>query len=333
MSAPEIIVVGAGVAGLSCASELARAGHRVEVWSAVPSEQTTSRVAAAFWHPYRVGPSERVGSWAAVAYERFATIADDPTLAAEAGVCMREAIELQLEPQPDPPWARQVDMFRHALPDELLPGFTHGLVFASPVIDMSRYLPWLVGQLQRAGVEIVIRRLDSLALALAAAPVVVNASGLGARELVADASVYPVRGQVVRCSREGLERVLLDEHGERDISYIIPRTDDVVLGGVAEEYDEELGEKPEQTAAILERCVQLEPALARAKVLDVAVGLRPCRAAVRLETELVHDESGDKLVVHNYGHGGAGVTLSWGCAEEVCRLVDDWLTARPTARR
>ena len=324
MSAPEIIVVGAGVAGLSCASELARAGHRVAVWTAAPPEQTTSMVAAAFWHPYRAGPIDRVGPWSAVGYERFATIANDPSLGPRAGVCMREAIECYVEPQPDPPWARHVDMFRHALPDELPSGFNHGVVFEAPVIEMSRYLPWLVAELQALGVTLEIRRLDSLAPALATAQVVVNATGLGARALVGDPSVYPVRGQIVRCERNGLERVLLDEHGDGDISYIIPRGDDVVLGGVAEEHDEELREKPEQTVAILERCARLEPALACAKVLDVAVGLRPCRESVRLEAE-PHD---DKLVIHNYGHGGAGVTLSWGCAEEVCSLARAWLTAR-----
>jgi D-amino-acid oxidase len=43
------------------------------------------------------------------------------------------------------------------------------------------------------------------------------------------------------------------------------------------------------------------------------VGLRPVRPAVRLERE--------GRVIHCYGQGGAGVTLSWGCAEEVRELV------------
>src|SRR5690606_14890119 len=128
-------------------SELARAGRRVTIWTAAPPEQTTSMVAAAFWHPYRAWPIERVGPWAAVSYERFASIAADRALGPEAGVMMREAIELYAEPQPDPPWSRHVDMFRHAQPEELPPGYGHGLVFEAPVIEMSRYLPWLVAQL------------------------------------------------------------------------------------------------------------------------------------------------------------------------------------------
>ncbi|MFO7566234.1 MAG: FAD-dependent oxidoreductase [Enhygromyxa sp.] len=330
MAAPEIIVVGAGVAGLSCASELARAGRRVAVWTAAPPEQTTSMVAAAFWHPYRAGPIEQVGPWAVVSYERFASLAADLTLGPRAGVFMRDAIELYPQPQPDPPWARHVDMFRHAVPEELPPGYGHGIVFEAPVIDMSRYLPWMVAQLRRLGVEIVIRRLDSLAPALADADakVVVNCTGLGARELVGDSSLYPVRGQVVRCTRDGLEQVVLDEHDEQGISYIIPRGEDVVLGGVAEDYDEDLRERPEQTAAILKRCTRLVPALANTTVLGARVGLRPCRDRVRLEAEELACEAGDRLIVHNYGHGGAGVTLSWGCAEEVRERVSAWLTAR-----
>lgn len=317
MSAPEVIVIGAGVAGLSCASELAHSGRRVTVWTAAPPEQTTSMVAAAFWHPYLVEPMERVVPWSAVGYERFASIAADLTVGPEAGVFMREAIEIFPEPRPDPAWTRYVDMFRHALPEELPPGYGHGLVFEAPVIEMSRYLPWLTAQLRRLDVEIIVRKLDDLAPALEAAPIVVNCTGLGARELVGDPAVYPVRGQIVRRTRDGVDRVILDEYSPGGISYIIPRGDDVVLGGVCDEDVEDLRVDPEQTLGIIERCTRLEPALAATTTLGVSVGLRPCRKAVRLEAERLDD----RLVIHNYGHGGAGVTLSWGCAEEVVRLA------------
>jgi D-amino-acid oxidase len=50
----------------------------------------------------------------------------------------------------------------------------------------------------------------------------------------------------------------------------------------------------------------------------VAVGLRPARSEVRLEATTLAD---GRPLVHNYGHGGSGFTLSWGCADEVARLV------------
>jgi D-amino-acid oxidase len=321
MSASEIIVVGGGVSGLSCAHELARAGRHVRVWTAAPTMQTTSRVAAAFWYPYRADPIERVGPWAAVSYERFASIAANLTLGPAAGVMMREALEVFPEPVPDPPWSRYVDMYRHALPDELPNGCGHGIVFEAPVIEMPRYLAWLEGRLDAMGVERVIRRLDSLEPALEQARVVVNATGLGARELVGDARVYPVRGQILRRSRGELDRVFIDESRGDVITYVIPRSEDVILGGVSDEHDEDLGVRAEQSEAILERCMRLEPRLAKTEELGVLVGLRPCRDAVRLEQE----EREGKLVVHNYGHGGSGVTLSWGCAEEVCSRVLAWV--------
>jgi D-amino-acid oxidase len=320
MQGPDIVVVGGGVSGLSCAHELALAKLRVQVWTAVPPEQTTSRVAAAFWHPYRAEPIERVGPWAAASYERFAEIAADDVIGPQAGVQMREAIELYLQRQPDPAWSRYVDMFRHALPEELPPGYGHGVVFESPMIEMPRYLPWLVGQLRALGVEIVQRRLDTLAPALECARGVVNCTGLGARELVPDPRVYAVRGQIVHRRRHGLDRILVADRATQGIVYIVPRSEDVVLGGTADEHDESLAENPEQTERIVERCVQLEPALAQAEQLGVSVGLRPCRDVVRLEQE----EIDGKLLVHDYGHGGAGVTLSWGCAEDVRDRVLSW---------
>ena len=67
------------------------------------------------------------------------------------------------------------------------------------------------------------------------------------------------------------------------------------------------------TSEIRDRCAEVEPRLKGARIIGRRVGLRPTRPAVRLESEL----RGDTRVIHNYGHGGAGITLSWGCAREV----------------
>ncbi len=327
MSVPslEVVVIGAGVAGLSCASLLAEAGIGVEIWTAALPEHTTSSVAAAFWSPYLVEPLERVLPWAMVSYRRFATLVADPG----TGVIWREALEVFPEPVPDPTWANDVDEFRPARPDELPPGHGYGYFFTGPVIDMSMYLPWLLAHVRAQGVRVIERRLDTLAPALAASKVVVNTTGLGARELVGDTRVFPVRGQVLLREQVGLERVMSYENGPGGITYIVPRGRDVILGGVADVHVEDLDENPEQTKSIAERCEQLEPRLRSARPLGVRVGLRPCRDAVRLEAETIEG----RVVVHDYGHGGGGVTLSWGCAEEVRSLVLDAIATASSAAR
>jgi hypothetical protein len=50
---------------------------------------------------------------------------------------------------------------------------------------------------------------------------------------------------------------------------------------------------------------------------DCRAAQRPERPQVRLEAEML----GDTLCIHNYGHGGLGVTLSWGCAAQVAHLL------------
>jgi D-amino-acid oxidase len=304
------IVVGGGVTGLTTALCLAQAGHRVEVWSRVRPEATTSRVAAALWYPYLAEPRDRVLAWAAVSYERFRSLAGEPG----TGVMMRRTVEVLRSPMENPWWGGVVDGFRQASLSELPAGFGSGWVFRAPVVEMPLYLAYLEGRLAAAGVPIHLRELATLDEALAAAPVVVHCSGLGARSLVGDASMVPIQGQIMHVTRGPLETVFVDDMNPAGPTYVVPRSTDCVLGGTAVAGAESLAPDGETAARIRERCTQLDPRLAAETRLDDEVGLRPGRPTVRLEAERPTPSS---LVIHNYGHGGCGVTLSWGCAEEV----------------
>lgn len=65
--------------------------------------------------------------------------------------------------------------------------------------------------------------------------------------------------------------------------------------------------------------------LQKAPVLNIAVGLRPVRTRIRLEMETIKVDNKVLRIVHNYGHGGAGITLSYGCALEATELIKEIL--------
>jgi D-amino-acid oxidase len=177
---------------------------------------------------------------------------------------------------------------------------------------MRVYLRWLLGRVEELGGTVTRMALNALP---DLAPVVVNASGLGARLLGGDGAVLPVRGQVVYVEQVGLDRWWLDSAGP---TYVVPRSKDIVVGGTEEEGSWDPAPDDAVAKDILTRARELVPALRGAKVLGHRVGLRPARPTVRLEQ--VTSTNGNRLV-HCYGHGGAGVTLSWGCADEVASLV------------
>ncbi|MGK5739342.1 FAD-dependent oxidoreductase [Micromonospora sp. URMC 103] len=306
-------VVGAGVVGLTSALRLAQAGHAVEVVAAATGEGTTSSVAAALWYPYRAYPEADVTRWSATSYRALRGLTSDPA----AGVRMRAGRELFRRHTPDPWWRDAVPALARVAAERLPPGYVDGYELNVPVVDMAVHLPWLRGRLDAARVPVRTRHVADLGDAFDDVDVVVNCTGLGARELVPDTSLTPVRGQVVVVAQFGLAEWLLDQTDPEHLVYVVPRGDSVLLGGTAEERDEDVRVRPETTADILRRCARLVPALDTARVLGHRVGLRPGRPTVRLETEFL--DRGP--VIHCYGHGGAGVTLSYGCAEDVAGLV------------
>jgi D-amino-acid oxidase len=310
----EALIIGCGVSGLSCGIRLLEAGYRARIWARDLPPRTTSNVAAAIWYPYNAFPQERVAVWGAQAFAEFTQLAAD----GDTGVMSRNGIEIFPAPVGEPWWRAAVTVFRRARPDELPAGYADGYVFEVPVIEMPVYLRYLMRRFQALGGSIEVRALASPDAALAASDLVVNCAGLGARELIGDDTLFAIRGQVVRVAQVGIERFTLDDYGPRGLTYIIPRASDIILGGTDQHGDERLEPDPATAEAIVERCGALEPRLRHARILEHRVGLRPGRPAVRLEAE---QPAPGKLLVHNYGHGGAGVTLSWGCADEVVSIL------------
>jgi D-amino-acid oxidase len=306
-----VSVVGGGVIGLTCALELARAGHRVTVLTADPVEATTSAVAAALWFPYRAAPVDAVLRWGAASLRVFAALAED----AGTGVALRPGVIVHRTPRPDLWWAPAVPDHRPATPDELPAGVPAGTHCTVPVIDMGRYLPWLRDSCLAAGVVVRLQRVGDLGEV--PGDVTVVAAGLGSGPLMGDDSGLAVQGQVVRLAAPGVVDWLLDEEHPDGLTYVVPRGRDVVVGGTA--VDGATGTEPDPAVerAVLERACALVLALRGAPVLSRAVGLRPGRPTVRLDRTTVDG----RPVIACYGHGGAGVTLSWGCAADVAALL------------
>ncbi|MFD0041905.1 FAD-dependent oxidoreductase [Streptomyces anulatus] len=304
----DVIVVGGGVIGLTTAVTLAERGLRVRVWSRDPAGVTTSAVAGALWWPYRIEPAERVGDWS------LATL----------------AVYEELSGAPEETGVRRVAGLHHGERLAALGDWSAGLKDAAevpeglrvtlPLLDMPVHLAWLERRLAAAGGAVERRVVAGFGEAAERSPVVVNCTGLGARELVPDAGVRPVRGQLVAVENPGIEEWYTQaDPASAATTYFFPQPGRLVLGGTAEADDARTEPDPGTARAIVARCARVRPEIAGARVLGHRVGLRPARqAGVRIEAEAL---PGGGLLVHNYGHGGAGVTVAWGCARAAAALV------------
>ncbi|KUN77799.1 amino acid oxidase [Streptomyces bungoensis] len=300
-----MIVVGGGIAGLTTAVVLAEAGRRVRVWTREPAERTTSAVAGGLWWPYRIEPEPLAGAWALESLRVYEELADHP---GRTGVRLVEGVHAGTRLDDLGEWAGRVPGLR---------AMAGGLAARLPVIDMPVHLAWLGERLAEAGGTLERREVTDLAAVPAG--VVVNCTGLGARSLVPDPAVRPVRGQLVVVENPGVTTWYTSvDHSSAASTYFIPQPGVLLLGGTAEEDDWSLEPDPATARAIVARCAAVRPEIAGARVLAHRVGLRPARDAVRLERTALPD---GRVLVHHYGHGGAGITVAWGCAREAAGLA------------
>jgi D-amino-acid oxidase len=318
--ASNVAIIGAGVSGLTTAVVFAEQGWRTAIFAAETGRATNSAAAAAIWYPYDTAADDDVIAWALSTYHELVELSRRP----QTGVSIIELRtfsrtgEIQM-----PAWAAGLGG-RHLQPNELsAPSspqsrapFTSGFALTVPVMDTTRYLDYLEQLLLEAGGSItgnfVFDHLDEVDREF---DLVINCAGIGARTLVPDRDLEPHRGQVAVVPKFELPYAIVCD--DPPLMYAIPRTNDCVFGGT-NDLSGNREPDPATTSRIVSECSRVlnisEPA-----VIAERVGLRPFRkGGVCLRREGLH---AGRAVIHNYGHGGSGFTLSWGCARNVFELA------------
>jgi len=311
---PTIAIIGRGVIGLTCAEIFLENGFNVHIFSKDDHESTASMGAGAYWWPHKAYPAKRVAKWAKTTFLKYKTLSSDKN----TGVIMHLHHRIcSIEDET----TYALDLIdKWSSFDATILGIDTSNSYSAevPLIDVSIYMPWLEKRVAILGAVFHIKELQSIRDLAGEYTVVINCSGLGAKSLANDDEVYPIRGQIVKLEKpKKLDTSFRHVTSTSSLTLILPRFNDCVLGGTSLENSYSTVVDENITNEIIERCSQIVPELRNSKILSTNTALRPGRKSVRLESE-VYD---GRIVIHNYGHGGSGYTVSYGCAEEVYKLV------------
>lgn len=307
-------VVGCGVVGLSAGIALRTAGFDVTLLGQQPPPLTNSANAGAIWGPFLSEIDPRVFEWSFSTREKLVELA--ATHETGVSVCRGRCYADFDTEMPD--WTRELAGGQYIAGDHVPSRYRVGWTYVAPIVDTPTYMSFLFKKYLEMGGNFRkedVHDLDELSNIFDFA---INCAGFGAAKLARDSSMYQSKGQLVVIENPGLEEFVAERGDGPELMYILPQGEKAVLGGTAELTWPHSEVDAIDATEIVARCAAVEPRVASSTVLGHRVGFRPCRPTVRVE----RDESIARIpVVHNYGHGGSGISLSWACAEEVVTLV------------
>ena len=309
----KIMVVGSGISGITTAISLLEKNYVVHVISNETLLSSTSAIAAAIWHPFYQVPNEQFHQWAQVSYKKFL----DFSYFKSSGVFLRPLKEFFCNNICAPWWSSITNdciaIKKYDLPKEYLSGYQCTI----PIIDTSFYLNFLEKLFFLKGGTISQDFITSL-YDFKDYDLVINCSGLGARSLSDDPTLCPIRGHILVVKKDDtMNQCIIDDNNPLFPTYIIPRTNDCILGGTAQ---------PDQLSTIftkaieddiISRCKKFLPQIEKSHIISRKIGFRPSREHPRVEFDSEYP-----FIIHNYGHGGSGYTISWGCAKTVADMAD-----------
>ncbi|KAM0524104.1 hypothetical protein ACHAPE_001359 [Trichoderma viride] len=354
-----IVVIGAGVIGLSAALRLQQAGHSVTIIAKdfpTPYEAANKRALINYssqWagaHNRWVLPTnpaeQREHGFSLTTYRHMeATMAKFP----EAGITFMKGIEyfdvappvhgdLNEEKALELGLEEFKRLGKQDFPDDKV---TYGYEYKTWCLNPMIYCSFLLRQFHILGGKIMSMELRGvneafLVKSLPGVQVVVNCSGIGFN----DAAMFPTRGQTCLVSNPSAI-TYTRQYADGTWSFCIPRNfhGGTIIGGTKEPDNWDPEPSAETRARLLSNAAANHPALEAdgpLQPLGDIVGRRPTRrGGTRLEREDIPagdikglQDDAARSIVHAYGLGGRGYELSWGVAEEVLELVKQRVSSR-----
>lgn len=296
------------------------------------SPNTTGDGSAGFWRPYFVAdtPKELIWKWGKETFDHLYKISNTPE-GGTLGIFPATGYDIYKAPTAEEGfWKDIVFGYRRLTVPELKQfagDYKCGYVYTTLMCECKTYLPWLQKRFISKGGTCIQKKVNKLTDVTGDYDVIVNCPGVGARHLLDDRQVEPLKGQLIKVEAPWVKHFV---NAEDDDLYILVGSKSVALGGTHEQGDWTKTIDPSHRQRIWQGCCRLIPSLENAKVVEEWAGFRPGRTSIRLEKEQLQIGGRVVNVVHNYGHGGSGVTLHWGSAGDAVKLVKETLASKPT---
>lgn len=307
----QITVAGCGIAGLTSAITLQENGWRVRIIARESYENTLSEKVGAIWFPFAIEPLEDAARWGSLSYQRYVREQFPGN-----GVSFIP-FTIIYNASADTSWVQKLpkEAIRAARIEELPGGAEKAYVATVPLAEPPLYLPHLFDRFIANGGQFQQKEITTLHQLSELDTLVVNCTGLGAKIICKDDDLVPMRGQILRVKPLDVQSfVNSTENGA--LSYMIRRSTDCIIGGTDYINDWNINVEKSDTELILSRFHKTGLSQETPEIIEEIVGLRPKRTKVRFTFDSHYSN-----IFHNYGHGGSGFTVAWGCAIELAEII------------